>query len=213
MTTTTPTAADALAERKVILEGNSALLVLRDTLQQDVDRLQPVLVVIKEEIKASGALPELTRLQDAYLAAELAPKRQKAQQELDAVEKRIRDKQAEEGASNGRILANKAIAAGHVAAIATLEQTHLEYAQKARDSRERHASMMNTYQAELMQIEVQLMEARKSLAKTQEEEKGLLEHRSSEELRLATKGRDLAIYEERIRKAGGQLDPPMQIHV
>lgn len=210
---TTPTAADALAERKAILEGNKALIVERDTLRQEVEMLQPVLAAIKEEIRSSGALPDLTRLQDVAAAAALAPKRQKALQELDMACMRGNARKLVVALQDSKIRANNAILAAQEQRIQTLIATAVDHEHQTRAAREKHAGVLNDLQVELSQMHLQVVEAKKSLADTQAEDQATKAFRASEEIRLARKATDLDIYEARIRERAGQLDPPMQIHV
>ena len=54
----TPTASDALLERKAILAEKAKDIAALDVVKQELEMLRPVLTAIKEEIKASGALPD-----------------------------------------------------------------------------------------------------------------------------------------------------------
>lgn len=197
---TTPTSTDALLERKEILEGNKALIRARDVLQQEVDRLQPVLFAIKEEIKATRAVPDITRLQDIALAGELGPKRKEAQTALDAIEARRMVIEPLVDEQEVKIIRNKGAIAKQEETIKILNDDR-EKAEKATAvARETHATTMEGLTAQRTEAEGHVATAKKSLEATQTEEDELKKTRASEDIRLSNKGRDLAIYEVRIRK-------------
>lgn len=207
----TPTATDALLARKEILEGNAVLLHERDTLSQEVAMWEHVLAVIREEVKATGALPELTRLQDAAMVSELGPRRKKAQQELDQQESRIGANQHLITAQTAKIEAQRQQMTANDRQITVLRDKRQTHEEATRVARETHATTSNELQTALMAHMVKMDEAKKALQSTENEEQELRRMRATEEMRLGTKGRDLAIYEARIREAAAKLNPPMDI--
>lgn len=82
-----------------------------------------------------------------------------------------------------------------------------------KEERSRYESEINRLTTELRSVQGDLQNTTLSLETRRQQEKALLEHRAAEELRLATKESDLAVYETRIRAAAVALTPPMQINL
>lgn len=207
----TRTSTDAHLANREMREANALLVQERDTVVRETSQWQKVLAAVRAEVAASLGLPKLTKEHDNLLSLELFRQRDEATKDLDATLKRLEDVKKEEKTYSDGAPARQQELEQHTARVATLKAEAEKYGPLANQAKGNHAKLLNDLQTGLSQSELKIVNAEASLAATKAEEAKLLENRQAEDIRLSTKGRDLAIYEDRIRQAAAQLNPPMTI--
>lgn len=208
---TTRTHADAHLEQRQVREDTALLVQQKDTLMREIAHWQPVLTAIRAQIAEHLHLPEVTKDIDKVLFGELAQKR-------DELHKEIEGKTAVRDGLDADIEAKRKVNEGHDADIGVKER-RLE---ELKGEIERHTGMTSAavgdhatkseeLKKDIERLEREKVDATASLINVKRDEEILLANRVNEDIRLAAKGRDLAIYESRIRVAAAKFDPPMVI--
>lgn len=198
---TTPTATDALAERKKILEENTLLVQQRDTLRREVGQWIEAKNAVMEYMKVLGVnTVEKERLGE-LLSSDFMEQREALRYEIRELEKKCASRQAE---VNGILEYKNALdndietrRQRIVVLDGDIEHKLLWFQTEHRDNAERIKSQTN----ELGLLSAQLASIRSEMQDTKRAISDKTEWMLSEEKRLATRARDLAIYENRIRKA------------
>lgn len=209
----TRTGTDAYLEQRKVREDTALLVQQRDTLLREISQWQPVLYTIRAECAAHTDLPTLRNKINESISIHLLEKK-------DAIQAEINKKTADNediGIKNTLLLKKgdelDASVASKTTHLEGLKSEAAQWEQKAREAHQTHDNAMQKAQNELPPMLEALSQARNHLSGVQLEEEVLLQNRQAEEIRLATKSRDLAIYEARIREVAAQLNPPMQINL
>ena len=196
----TRTQTDAYLEQRKVREGNAVLVQQRDTLMREIAQWQPVLHAIREEIAAHLGLPEITQELDALLSTQLMEKRDALQREIDEKTAKGQDLDVQNQLKEKQVTAQDATIEAKTALVATLSTDADKYHRLAVAAHADHSDALLKAQNELVPAQEAVLQARNHLTGVQLEEEVLLQNRQAEDIRLAKKGGDLAIYEARIRK-------------
>lgn len=209
----TPTAVDALAERKRILDDNALLIQRRDKLREACGYYDAALAAVKEELEARHGA-DLTRDEiSAVIDRAMATKEAEHQARFDDLVRR-----EQTISSSVTELERKRLALG-----TTIEKNRKEVAkidQEREEAIETHNKVLKRIHAERDHAQNEHAQAvglfvakRKEMAQAEADftarERDLVER----ERKAAQKGRDLAIYEDRIRKAAAALPEPMPVRL
>lgn len=201
----TPTATDALAQRKKILAEVSELTQKRDTVQREYLVWASALAAVKDDLKNKKV--SVATEEEIKKVATLSAHKQRdtLQRDIRALEQRKTLKEAElDGLSILRDKVEKEILAK------TAQNTALggEIERKQAWFKTEHAdnvAHIEGMRKELEDITVRVEQAREEIRDIDRKVSEKTEWILQEEKRLVTKGRDLAIYENRIRKAAEKV--------
>lgn len=205
----TPTAADAMLERKKILDENALHIQTRDTTLREIAQWQPVLADIRTEIAALTDGTDTVLQVHQLLSTKLMEQRDSLQRQVDEKTARLNDLDvAERTRSKEAETADKALATVQ-ARITILKAEAATHENLTRAAKEEHEANKARIASEIAPLRNDLEQARNHLAGVKIEEEVLLNNRMAEDARLARKGTDLAIYENRMRKfaAAAGMDP------
>jgi chromosome segregation ATPase len=202
----TPTATDANLERKKILEEVTQLIQQRDLLRMETQGWNEARNAVRGELEANTGLVLSTGEYDDRLSTELRKKRKSIQEEIDKLSQ-IREFRKNEVVSLERESINKKTEAdSHKKTITALkneiDRQSVELTRKKRESEE----FVDKNDRETNGMILRLDNARTELTKINKEVKDKTTWIMTEEKRLGNKGRDLAIYENRIRKAAEKIN-------
>lgn len=197
----TPTAADAMLERKKILDGNAILVQERDTLKRDLSNAQTDLNQTRSERKAEESIRDDLRRSNEVELREFESVHRGRSETVFALE-------VKETAISGRITLKESREAALDTAIqaktdhhATLSEETTKYQSLTNTAKEAHTETMEMMQKQLLDATSKLIETEKSIEDTKIEEEGLLINRRAEDKRIARARGDLSIWEARIKKA------------
>lgn len=196
----TPTAADAMLDRKRILDENTVHVQTRDTLLREIAQWQPVLEAIKAEIAASLGLPEITHKAHEMLSTKLLEQRDEIQRQIDVKTAAVNDIDVQNTLKLRESAASEAAIETTRKTIAALKEDQEKHEGLTRSAKEGHETQKLQIQSEIEPVKMELEQARNHLSGVRLEEEVLLNNRQQEDIRLARKGADLAIYEARVRK-------------
>lgn len=205
----TPTAADAMLDRKRILDENAVHIQTRDTTLREIAQWQPVLAAIKAEVSALTGVPDAAHKANELLSTTLMEQRDVLQRQIDEKTAVLNDLDVADRTRKAEAeAADKALATVQ-ATIATLKGEAAKHEDLTRAAKEEHEANKSRINSEIGPLRNDLEQARNHLAGVKIEEEVLLNNRLAEDARLARKGADLAIYEARVRKlaAAAGLDP------
>src|SRR5665213_1346032 len=149
----TPTAADAWADRKNILDGNALLKQQRDTLLREVAQWQPVLHAIKAEVAAHLNVAEVAPDLNALLSTKLMEQRDELQGQIDAKTSRIEDLKVQETVKEKDMAAKDAQVGAKTAHLATLQADIDQYAKSAVVVRTAHEQAVLAAQTEIPKVQ------------------------------------------------------------
>lgn len=208
---TTTTATDANLERKKILQENTLLIQSRDTLRRETEGWQEARDAVRGELEARTGLVLSTGEYDNRLSTELRKKRDEITIDISHLEK-LKDFKRNEIARLDKTtveqktdISKKEKAKQKLQAEIALEAAEFKKTHKVHIDEIEEASLQS------QKVNKALLKARGELAKI---EKEAVEKKSwimAEEKRLGLKGRDLAIYEGRIRKAAEAVNMEITI--
>jgi len=202
---TTATVGDALAQRKKILAEVTELTQKRDTAEREYRLWADALTAVKAELKAKGLTTIGSDEINKLVAEKLQQTRKELQDDVRTLEGDREKKKAElKGLAEHSDRIGKEIDAKKTQKL-VLEGDITEKKNWYRGEHSTNTRRIVLKQKELAETETKLKEALQRIGDIERKEAELTELRLSEETRLATKGRDLAIYEARIRKAAAQV--------
>lgn len=211
MSFSTETSVDRNAAKKA-LEGEIAALVR----ERDLARIETMQYVaardsVVGELKAKGALNDTTIGIHSTVMNVLADQRGEALRKVEGIEgdhKRLSTEVPELEAKKAALLREIAEHGTQVTKLKNeRENTALEH-NKAKVAKDEELGQLDKA---LLAKHGELTAATDDLKIAREEHAQKKAWILSEEARLGNKGRDLAIYEARIREAAAKMDPPMNI--
>ncbi len=211
MINSTPTAVDANEERKRILAEVTLLKQERDTARRECTQWIEARDAVKGEVAAHLGLLKLTKDHDAMLSTTLLAKRDAIRNEIGVLEGQRNARKLEEDNLIADISKKVAVQADLERKQADLKADIDKHTTVAKEAHREHEKNKEQKSAEIAALEKKLADAKSELDRIKNEGDGIEKKNRDEDIRLATKGRDLAIYEARIREAAGKLDPPMNI--
>lgn len=207
MSSDTPTATDALRDRKQILDENALLIQQRDLLKMEVMQYQGALSAVVEELKAKGALSE------SHIGVHNTVMGILTEQRGDALRKVV-SLEGHHGKLTDEIPILEAKKASLTQEISDHEKKRElmegEASQVATDHNAKKASLDRELAGISEDLKIkkdELSTATTELATAREEAVQKKAWMLAEEKRLALKGRDLAIYEERLVAGWKKIDP------
>ena len=202
----TPTATDAWLERKKILEGNALHIQTRDNILRELAQYQPVLAAIKAEVAAHLNLAEISPDIHALLSTKLMEHRDALNKQIDEKRAISQDLDAQTLLKQKALIGAQGTADNAQSILKGLQDEVAKYQGLLEKTRSEHQSTLIETQNQIAPVVEELSQARNHLHSTQLEEEVLLQSRQAEDIRLANKGRDLAIYESRIREAAAKVN-------
>lgn len=208
---TTPTAADANEERKAILAEVSLLKEDRDTARRECTQWISARDAVKAEMAAMLGLTALTKEHDTLLSTALLAKRDALRSEVEGLTAARESMEAEATKSTNYAWSKKEEISTLEAKVAELTAHTNHHLGAAKSARHEHLKAKEERDSEIGALEVKLAEKRAELERIRREGEDIESKNRDEDIRLATKSRDLAIYEARIREAAGKVDPPINI--
>lgn len=201
----TPTAADALEQRKTILAENAGFVRDRDRAKAECHEWEAARDAVKAEMGAINGLSQVTREVDQAIAERLSGNRAAKQKELDDLNASIEAKKAEITANDMTITSQTATIVEQGKALETIKAntaTHVEALHTAKDDHSKFLEKAGTEQAV---VTTELTTSRKEIDDNRKERLDYEAHVRDEDKRLATRGADLAIYENRIRRQAAAI--------
>lgn len=211
---TTPTATDALLERKKILDENAVLVQELDKKRRELSDVEEALARSKKEHAelTEQHIPQAKKeLEDMH--ADHGRHTSRIQKEVDGHEKRRDDMKAQ--ADDAEARRDKALGEINVVAaeLVELELKTNEIKEKRKTEGDAHEKEMADHHASLSAVKTELAKATETLAATRKEDAETKEKNLAEEKRLTTKKRDLDIYHQRLEAEGKKIDPDYKIIV
>lgn len=207
----TATATDALAERKKILEGNAKLIQERDLIETDLKMLRSVSDALHQSINAMHGTTLTTREIADKFSADLIARKDELRRDINDSETRLETAKSELSRHTTLVDDKKKEVAGHEAHLNIVRQEVANTTAVANAAKTEHEKNKVTQGEELSSLRSMILSASASLEAIRKEEADLKAFRVAEDIRLANKDHDLAVWEGRIRKAAAELDPPIEI--
>lgn len=189
-----------MLENRRIRDENALDIQKRDEIHREIAQWQPVLEAIRAEVAAHAGLPNLTQEIHGMLSMKLGEQHDELVGKISDKEAHLKKTTHSADTEEKRAQKAKKAADAEEKRLAVLKEATEKAEKAAKEAKEKHGDLLNGQQTELTKAELKIQEANKSLEKTKEEEKALLEHRQAEEIRLANKSRDIAIWIERLTK-------------
>jgi hypothetical protein len=200
------TATDANLERKRLMDENASLLQQNELLKRENEGWNEANGAVRGELEARTGLVLSTDEYENVLSTTLRKKRDDLKDEISiltdtrdfrknevvSLERESFDKKTEVGNHQGTVIALKDEIERHSADLAKGRKDHHDFVENA--SKETNGMLLR------------LDNARTELAKVNKEMAEKTTWIMAEEKRLGNKGRDLAIYEGRIRKAAAAVN-------
>ena len=197
----TATATDALQDRKKILDENAALLQQRETLQREVGGWEEARNAVRGELEAHSGLVLSTSEYGEKLDLALRKKKDDLKDEISTLTD-TRDFRKNEVESLGReSLDKKTEVDSHNRTIEGLKGEISHHTNELVKKHREHHDFVENASAQTNSMLLRIANAKTELEKINKEVADKTEWIMAEEKRLGNKGRDLAIYEGRIRKA------------
>ncbi len=201
----TPTASDALLERKKILEENAILIQQRDTLRQEVEGLRVSRDQEKEVITKNqeGAHAQHAVLLENYNTLKL--QNESFTRVNDELQQRV-EKLSQEKSALDKTIDEMKIERGTMAEKIEVVRRDLQHAISEKTKFENTANLAKSVlQIDLQALEKNIQEANTLLAETEETERSAKQRVYEEDQRISTQLRDLRIYAQRIAKLAQTL--------
>lgn len=201
----TRTSIDANLERRLLREGNALLVQERDTLIRETNLWETALARVREAIGAHMGAGKTVKDFANLMAISLHEQRGQMQKDVDELAARKDVLSPEVMTLETRKASLAADLALHEEIARKARQDRDDAVKAASEARESTASQLNVHQNTLVDAEVKVEQAKKELEATKNENAAMRAKWVAEETRLATKDRDLAIYEDRVRQAGAKV--------
>lgn len=194
------TAADALLERRKVVDETAAFIQRRDRAQAECEAWEAARNAVKAEMGAIRGLSQVTREVDSSVAEKLAESRELRQQELSALEASISARTAELARVIAEVSETGRQGKAHEAWSESLRLQAADAASALNAAKGAHQDAIARMRAELSIVGAALEGARAEIAEVRKEREGHEAMVREEDARLARRGADLAIYETRIRR-------------